>query len=376
MEGVRRIAVVGPMPPIRSGIARHTSAVARAIADRPGHVVRVWGFRRQYPPLLFPGAGERLEGVGAPADLDLRETLDGVGPLSWHRTAREILDWGPDLAVLPAWTFFLAPALGHVAKRLGAAGVPVAMIVHNAFDHEAAAWKAQLNLWQLARADRFVTHNAALAATLTDRLPGRPVAVFPHPVFDDLPEPQGRLPREAALELLFFGLVRPYKGLDIALEAMARLGGRDVRLTVAGEIWGGEGDTRTLIDRLGIADRVELRAGYATDRDAAELFARADAVVLPYRSATGSGVIPTAYRYARPVIASDLPGLAPVVREGETVWLTPPGDVGALAEILARLDRDTTRRAGEAARDFGRTLSWDRFADEVLGETLPLDGNG
>lgn len=368
MERERRVAVIGPMPPIRSGIARHSAAVARAIARRPGHAVRVWGFHRQYPGFLYPGETERMAGACPPADLTVSEPLDGAYPLSWWRTAADILDWSPDLAVLPAWTFFLAPALGHVAGRLRTAGVPASMIVHNAFDHEEAAWKSQLSLWQLGKADRFVTHNDELAATLRARFPDTPVAVFPHPVFDDLPEPEGRLPRETELELLFFGLVRPYKGLDLALQAMGRLGDRDVRLTVAGEFWGGLDETRALIDRLGIARRVDLRPGYASDQDAAELFARADVLVLPYRSATGSGVIPTACRYGRPVIASDLPGLAPAVIDGETGWLAPPGDADALAEILARLDRAATTRAGEAARRFGQNLSWDRFADKVLGE--------
>ena len=362
-----RVAFIGPMPPIRSGIARHSAAVACAVGRRSGHVVRVWGFRRQYPGFLYPGDAERTAGGHAPGELGLRETMDGVNPLSWRRTVAQILDWRPDLAVLPAWTFFLAPALGHVANRMRAAGVSVSMIVHNAFDHEESAWKSRLSLWQLSKADRFVTHNEDLASALRSRFPHTPCAVFPHPVFDDLPEPEGHLPREAELELLFFGLVRPYKGLDIALQAVSRLGSRDVRLTIAGEFWGELDQTKALIERLGIANRVDLRPGYATDSEAAELFARADALVLPYRSVTGSGVVPTACHYRRPVVASDLPGLATVIRDGETGWLAPRGEMpDALAEVIARLDRAVTTRAGEAAWQFGQTLSWDRFADHVL----------
>ena len=168
--------------------------------------------------------------------------------------------------------------------------------------------------------------------------------------------------------MLFFGLVRPYKGLDLALDAVAKSGRTDLRLTIAGEFWQGLDETRALIARPGLANRVELISRYVSDVETAELFDRADAVVLPYRSVTGSAVIPTAYRFGRAVIATDLPGLAAVVRHDETGWLTPPGDVDALATIIRGLDRETTSRAGKAARAFGATLGWDRFAALVVGE--------
>lgn len=364
---MKKIAMVGPMPPIRSGVARHTAAVARALAAREDTVLRAYGFSRQYPAFLYPGVSERSDDAGAPEGSDQALTIDGVNPLSWRATARAIRQWAPDLVVVPAWTFFLAPALGWIARACRRSGIECCMIVHNAFDHEAAGWKTRLNLWQLAQADRFVTHNEALRDTLGAAFPGRRADVFPHPVFDDFPPPAGTLPRQAALELLFFGLVRPYKGLDLALEAVAQSGRRDLRLTVAGEFWQGLDETRALIERLGIGDLVELIPRYVSDAEAAELFARADAVMLPYRSVTGSGIIPTAYHYGRAVIATDLPGLAAVVRDGETGWLSPPGEAGALAAVLRGLDRGAATRAGAAARAYGATLSWDRFAEKVRG---------
>jgi glycosyltransferase involved in cell wall biosynthesis len=361
---LRRIALAGPFPPIRSGVARHTAALARALGARADVVVGCWGFRRQYPALLYPGADERQPQATAAAGVE--ETLDGVNPLSWERTARAVRAWRPDTIVTPAWTFFLAPALARVAAAGGGAGAARCVIVHNAFDHEGAAWKRALSLRQLAGADRFVTHNAALAETLRERFPRTPTSVFPHPVFDDFPEPAGALPRRAALELLFFGLVRPYKGLDILVEALALSGRRDVRLTVAGEFWEGLAAVRARVAELGLSDLVELIPRYVGDAEAAEYFRRADAVVLPYRSVTGSGVVANALHYGRAVVASDLPGLAEVVRDGETGWLFEAGDSGALAAVLRTLDRERAAQAGDAARAFGRTLSWDRFAEVVL----------
>lgn len=375
MTTPRKIAVVGPLPPVRSGIARHTAAIARALAVRPELSVRVWSFARQYPKFLYPGEAEKDDSIDPPAGLDIRNSIDGVNPLTWGRTASEICDWGPDLLVIPAWTFFLAPALGRIASLVQRGGAQCCTVVHNAFDHETSAWKDKLSLWQLAKTDRFVTHNDGLAAELSQHFPDARIDVFPHPVFDDFPQPVGTLPREAALELLFFGLVRPYKGLDLALEAVAKSGRSDVRLTIAGEFWSGLDETRQLIDRLGISDRVELLARYVDDDEAAELFHRADAVLLPYRSVTGSGVVATTYHYGRPVIATDLPGLAAVIQPGITGWLTPPADTDAMANVIIRLERLETTKAGDAAREFGKKLSWASFTDVILGKPSTWSAN-
>ena len=365
---MKKIAIVGPVPPIRSGVARHTLAAARALSARVDTLVRTYSFRRQYPAFLYPGVSERSTDPVIANAAGAEFSIDGVNPLTWYSTVAAVRAWRPDLIVVPAWTFVVAPSLGWIARRSRHAGAECCMIVHNAFDHENVWWKTRLSLWQLAQADRFVTHNAVLADTLTQRFPGNPVGVFPHPVFDDFPAPENTKPRTAALELLFFGLVRPYKGLELALEAIARSGRRDLRLTIAGEFWSGLAETRLQIARLGISELVELIPRYVTDAEAAELFARADAVILPYRSVTGSGVIPTAYHYGRAVIATDLPGLAAVISDGETGWLTPPDDADALAAVIRGLDREATTRAGSAAKVYGATLSWERFAELVRGD--------
>ncbi len=331
----------------------------------------MWSFARQYPAFLYPGQNERDPDMIAAPDPAARELLVGHDPRTWRRVAREIEEMRPDILVLPAWTFFLAPSLGWIARAARRGGSEVRMIVHNAFDHEENALKRRASLWQLAQADAFLTHGEALADTLRRHFPDRPVAVSPHPVFDDLPEPETVLPRRAPLELLFFGLVRPYKGLDIALEAFARARRNDMMLTVAGEFWEGLEETRALIARLGIGDRVELIPRFVSDAEAAALFDRADLTLLPYRSATGSGVTPTSYRYGRAVACSDLPGLASVVRPEETGWLTPPGDVEALAALLRGMTCERAAAAGRSAKSFGATLGWDAFAAKLIDRLPP-----
>ena len=368
VTSAQRIAVVGPFPPIRSGIAKHTEAVASALEARAGTEVRRWGFSKQYPGSLYPGSSERDQNRGASV-ANVQESLSGANPWTWQRTAREILDWNPTIVVMPAWTFAVAPALGWVARKVSARGAKICMIVHNAYDHEAKGWKDRLTTWQLSAADHFVTHNIALAKEVGERFPDTPVEVFPHPVFDDVPSATGKLARRTDLELLFFGLVRPYKGLDILLDAMKLLKRGDVSLTIAGEFWQGLEETKAQIDRLSSKNSIELISRYVDEAEMAELFHRADAIVLPYRAISGSGVVALAFHYRKAVIASDLPGFSEVVRNAETGWLFKSGDATDLAAIIDQFNQAQLKEAGEKAGRSGEDLTWDRFVGTIIRET-------
>ncbi|MEO1153794.1 MAG: glycosyltransferase family 4 protein [Pseudomonadota bacterium] len=360
-----RVAIIGPIAPFRSGIARHTTALARELAGRADVEIKVFSFARLYPKRLYPGERETDPSMSVPAELDTHFTLDTLNPLTWRNGIREVAAWSPDLVVLPAWSFVVAPALGAIARGLRVRGYAVTIIVHNAEDHEAAGWKTALSRFQLRQATRFVTHNAGLDAALDRLMPGIPTDVCPHPVYDDFPPATGALPRRAPLELLFFGLVRPYKGLDIALDALAQAS-VDAHLTIAGEFWEGRDETETRIDQLGLRDRVEVVPRYVSDAEAAELFARADALVAPYRSVTGSGVVAMAQWYGLPVIASDLPGFAEVIEDRTTGWLVPVGDVDALATRIEGITANSAAAMGPAIATARDRLSWARFADVVL----------
>ncbi|WP_242648626.1 glycosyltransferase [Cognatishimia maritima] len=362
---LRKIAIVGPLPPIKSGIARHTSALTEALLADSANEVRVWGFKRQYPGWLYPGGDERDASLSSPT-FRYEETVDGVNPASWFHTAHAIQKFTPDILVSPAWTFTTAPALGYIAKKARQHGARSYVVVHNVADHEQASWKSMLSRCQLSNADKFITHSQALAKSLSELQPGTPSVFSPHPVFDTLPQPEGRLTREQNIELLFFGIIRPYKGLDLLLKAIAKSGRRDLRLTIAGQFWQNEKDTTELIDRLGISDLVELRSRFIDDREAAALFQRADAVVLPYRSVTGSGVVATAFHYGRAVIATRLPGFAEIVKDGETGWLFSPNSIDELADHIWGMTRAQTDPAGIAAKQFGQRFTWEKFASLVV----------
>jgi glycosyltransferase involved in cell wall biosynthesis len=361
---VIRIAIIGPVEPFRSGVARHTTALARALSRRRGASVSVYSFSRQYPALLFPGESDRASDAKVPADLDTRFCIDSVNPLSWLGVARDIRATRPDLVVVPMWTFFLAPCL---TALLAGMRCPVIAVVHNVVDHEAGRLRALVSALPLRRADAYVTHTEALAHSIRQLISGARVVVHPHPVFD-YPAAVGALPRRAPLELLMFGLLRPYKGLDVLLEALAACKTRSPKLSVVGECWQSPAIIQQQVARLDLEHRVELVLRYVPDAEAAEYFQRADIVMLPYRTVTGSGVLPLAFHYERPVVASDLPGFRELIAERRTGWLVPPGDPAALARLIdEELSRETAIAMQQNVRDTRRRLSFDHFASTLLG---------
>ena len=219
----------------------------------------------------------------------------------------------------------------------------------------------------LGYGSRFVVHTREDKANLQHLIPGVEVRVHVHPIYDQFPIPRNEWPKRGGLELLFYGFIRPYKGLDLLIEAMVQTAD-DVYLTIAGEFWDGKEQVRERIRNLSLSERVELRSRYQTEEETAELFGRSDVVVLPYRSATGSGVIPLAYHYNKPVIVTRVGGLPDVVRHGETGKLVEPENVKALAEAINSMTRIEAEAMVPAIQALKRSMTWVSLASAILDE--------
>lgn len=355
----RRVALVGPFPPVRSGIADQDARLLAAMR-RLGVDPIVVGFSRMYPRFLYPGttdysekekSGDFFEGeVGGAARRAAGASwfrgggtsalLDGLNPYSFVKAARLLSLEEISLLVVPWWTSYFAPHVSLLLSTLGAESPATVklLLCHNVFDHEAHPLKDALTRAVLRRADRFAVQNARSAREVASERPDAPVAVVPHPA-----EPRAVLPdRDAARGLLgvpldapvflFSGLLRPYKGWDVLLDAFASLRRSVPRalLVLAGEPWG---EARRLEAWAPAGVRLELR--YLPESERGLWFAAADAVVCPYRHATGSGIAADALAYGRPVIGSRVEGLEDVVEDGHSGLLVPPGDPAALARAMA-----------------------------------------
>lgn len=323
-------------------------------------------FKRQYPAWLYPGKSDREPGMESHVEPDVDYTLDALNPLTWTAAAHSIDARGCDLAIINWWTLFWAPGFVLIARMLRKRGVRVAYICHNLVDHGSGRLKQRIASELLATADAYLAHSLEQADQLRRLFPGKEIVFHPHPVYDQFPTAHRHLPKRGRLELLFFGFIRPYKGLDILLDALSLLGDRSVHVCVAGESWCKPEALRRYVAQSN-APNIELHLGYVNTAAVADYFERADVVVLPYRSATGSGVAALAYHYNTPVLASRVGGLCEVVEEGMTGFLIPPNAPEALAERLRTLDRDQLIRMRAYIRHCKRTFSWNSLSRMLVG---------
>lgn len=357
-----RIALIGPMSPYRGGIAHYTSQLRSALSQACD-LVPV-SFSRQYPSWLYPGESDIEPGSGDSWDADVAYLLDACSPGSLRRAAMHIARSGCDAAVVSWWTLFWAPGMAYTARLLRKNGIPTIYLCHNVADHGASAPGRFAMRLLLRGADAYIVHSAEQQQALQHMARGRPVLHLLHPVYRHFPSATSTPARRGRLELLFFGFIRPYKGLDVLLKALELLQDQDVHVTIAGEPWEEEVSLRRRLAQYRVPN-LELRPGYLEASEAAELFARADIVVLPYLDATGSGVASLAYHYSRPVLASRVGGLVDAVIDGVTGWLVDAGDPAALAAALARLTRENAGACRPHIEEFCRVHSWEAMAGSI-----------
>ena len=363
-----RTVIIGPVFPYRAGIAYCTTRLAQELgAD-------VISFKRQFPRMFYPGGSDVDETL--PRFERARFLLDIVNPLTWLRTALLLRRERPEAVIFVWWIWVWAlPYLTLLAFLPRT--TRVILQCHNIGDKEPAAWKRLLTDRVLRRGDVLVVH-AKTEAEDASRRTSRPVVTTFLPVHELGGAVPSRADARRQLGLkgnvaLFFGHVRPFKGLDIALRAW-RLLKSDVTLVVAGEAWWkGEAEYRDLAKGL---DNVRLDFRFIPDAEIATYFAAADVVLAPYRIEAQSGVALTAFHFARPVIATNVGGLPEIIEEGSNGMLVPPEDPAALATAMdaffARGDREAMElRAAEAARRYSWTEYGELFARLIADQGRP-----
>jgi glycosyltransferase involved in cell wall biosynthesis len=269
--------------------------------------------------------------------------LDPLNPLNWPVAAWRIARERPELVVVNWWMPFFGPAYTvslWLAKRL--CGTKVMYLVHNAVPHEKRPGDMLITRLGFSVADYFIVMSEAVKEDLLSIRPDARYALTPLPVFDIFGAPKDKPGAKSALGvdgpvILFFGLVRAYKGLDILLDAMPGILEKvDATLVVAGEFYEDRAGFERQIGRLGISGRVKLLDRFIPDEEVGDIFSASDILVLPYRSATQSGITQIAYVFGTPVIATDVGGLPEVVKDGVTGVIVPPGDPAALTEAVVR----------------------------------------
>lgn len=339
-----RYVLIGPTYPYRGGISHYTTLLYHHL--KAAHEVKLYSFKRQYPAFLFPGRTDK-DPSRSPLRADCEYLVDPVNPLTWLRVFRRIKEDEPDVLILQ-WTVpYWAPTLAGISALVKAfTTTRVLFICHNVVPHAGERMgllDRGLAKLALRQGDYFIVHSEKDLKKLQGLLPGADVRKTFHPTYsifnvDPLPEEEAK--RRLGLKsktVLYFGFVRAYKGLEYLLQAMPEvLKQVDVHTLVVGEFWVRESRYRELIQELNLEQQVTIVNRYVPNEEIDLYFSAADVVVLPYIEATQSGVVQIAYGFAKPVITTNVGGLAEAVRDGETGLIVPPGDSHALARAIVR----------------------------------------
>jgi glycosyltransferase involved in cell wall biosynthesis len=382
-----RVALVGPTYPFRGGIAQYTASLYRALLNS-GHEALSVSFRRLYPSLFFPGTTQ-LDTSQCPNRIPTEELLDSVSPRSWRAAADRLIDFDPDCALIQWWHPFFAPAYWVMSRRFrrrrqGA----VIFLCHNVYPHERPGLPGSTTALRLMaraaffQADGFLVHSKQLAREVRSLQPEAELERIFHPIHDFCPSREKAASAETSSDgvarLLFFGNIRPYKGLEVFIRALA-LVRRQIRVqaVVAGEFYMDSRPVKELAADLGLGDDVLWSDGYVENEQVPRYFGQADLMVLPYIEATQSGVVPLAYGFGLPVVASDVGGLSEVVVDGQTGYLVQPGQPEVLAAKILEylgLPREKKEQFSRNIREFRQRLSWEQVVEKLVEVTTRAKG--
>ncbi len=370
-----KIALTGPLPPYRGGISRYMENLASTLREA-GQEVLLFSFRRQFPLRFYPGRSD-LSPDRPQRESGCRYTLDSLHPWTWLQTAAEIRRCRPDALVIPWWLTLFAPMWGTLARQVRKGGVRVVYICHNVLPHERAFWDPSVTRWALRPGDGFIVQAGEEERQLLALLPGRPVRIVHHPVYDmfspglvskaDARHSLGLSPE--ARVLLFFGFVRPYKDLSNLLRALALLVRENPRfhLLVVGEFLLDKPAYLRQIGELNLSAHLTLVDRYVADHEVPLFFSAADVLTMPYAHISQSGAVQMAFGLGLPVIATRVGGLPEVIEEGKTGLLVPPQNHEKFADAIRHFygaGLEPVMREEISRRE--KRSSWQRLMEALL----------
>ncbi len=365
-----RIAVLSCFYPFRGGIAQFNAALLAELGKTD--IVRAYNFTRQYPNFLFPGKSQYVTPDDEAVPVESIPVLDSANPLTWISTARKIREWNPDVLIIRYWMSYFAPSLGYVARHIGK-DCKVIGILDNVVPHEQRFFDTAFTKYFLGSCDGFLTMCDAVTKDLLALKPDAKYMMRQHPLYSHFGEKLDRRSAEQALGLapgkkniLFFGLIRKYKGLDILLEAFGGLD-ESYQLIIAGEPYGSFEPYQKIIDSIPGKGRIHIFPKYIKDSEVKAYFSAADLTVLPYRSATQSGISSISYHFEVPMIVTDVGGLKSTIGESGTGIVAEKPEPSCIREEIEKYFADPMIKESciDRIRIEKRRLSWSAFSDSL-----------
>ncbi len=365
-----KISYLSTFYPYRGGIAQFNAALYKALKAK-GHEVDAVTFKRQYPNLLFPGKTQYVTSDDKTDIIPSKQLVDSIDPFNWITSAKKIKQFLPEMLLMKFWIPYFAPALGYIAKHQNPDTRSIA-ILDNVIPHERKIFDLPLIKYYLNRVNGFIVMSEQVRDELLSIKPDAKFAYKQHPLYDHFGAPLDKETARKKLNLssnkktlLFFGFIRAYKGLDLLIEAMNELD-ESYQLVIAGESYSSFEPYQKQIDQNQFKNNIHPHIRYISDEEVPLFFSAADACVLPYKSATQSGITSIAYHFELPMIATNVGGLQEMVKDNETGIIVNEPAAGTIAQGIQRFfNTDTDQLKNQIARK-KTELSWEGFAESIL----------
>ncbi|MGE8430208.1 MAG: glycosyltransferase [Sphingobacterium sp.] len=370
-----RIVILGSAYPLRGGgIASFNERLAFHFQEA-GHEVDIYSFSLQYPNFLFPGKSQYSD-EPAPTGLHIKTTVNSINPFNWIKVGKELKKANYDLLIVRFWMPFFGPCLGTIQRQVRKnKHTKILCIADNIIPHEQRMGDKMLIRYFLKSVDACLTMSKSVLADLKMLNPKIPAVYTPHPLYDNYGVHQSKKEARRLLKIaeedkvvLFFGFIRQYKGLDLLLEALANSRVRElgVKLLLAGEFYGDPAPYLNLIKKYKLEEFIFMHTDFIPNQEVGRYFSAADCVVLPYRSATQSGITQVAYHFDLPMIVSNVGGLPELVQDGYVGYVVEP-DAGQIADgIFSFYHHYKEEQFRTNIIDEKKKYSWDTFGNELL----------
>ncbi|MDE3056983.1 MAG: glycosyltransferase [Bacteroidota bacterium] len=366
-----KILILGTAYPLRGGIAHYNALLFSHLKER--HDVSLISFKRQYPKIFFPGKTQEEKGdPGIPVKSEA--LMDSVNPLNWIRVGLKLRKSNADVVIFKYWLPFFGPCLGTICALIKwRTTARVMAICDNVIPHEHRPGDAALTKFAFHFVDAFIVQSDTVEKDLLSLIEQPRYKKVPHPVYEifgkNIPKEEARRRLNISDEnvILFFGYIRAYKGLHVLIDAM-KIVKKSLRakLLVVGEFYDDEEHYRWHISDAQVRDTVDVVSDYVPNEKVGEYFSAADVVILPYLSATQSGIAQIAYNFGKPVIATNVGGLAEVVADGVSGIVIPPNDPLLLAKAIWKFygeNLEAKLSSGAAAEK--KKYSWDAMVKAI-----------
>ena len=366
------IALISVAPPYRGGISKHSSILT--IKLRYTCHVDLINYSRQYPNFLFPGKTQYIENELHQNEGD--RSIDSINPITWYNTGKKIAEKKYDLVIFRFWNPFFSPALGIIAVQIKKKSPKTKLIslCDNILPHENIFLGRFFTSYFFHKMDGHIVQSSIVERELHEIIKNPIYEKCLHPIYDSFPSKIAKDKARSFLKLqnkyiiLFFGIIRDYKGLDILLQATSILKDKmeDFHVLILGECYENTEKYSKLIIELEIDDLITWYNQYIPDEDVVRYFSAADIVALPYRSASQSGIVQIAYHYDLPVIVSKVGGLPEVVEEKKSGFIIKKESPEELTNVLLEnLDCEKLDKMSNYIKNYKKKYSWETFIEGI-----------